>query len=124
MRIAEAARATGTTPRALRWYEEHGLLDPSRTAAGYRDYGEPELRRITTITILQATGFTLGDLAAFTELLDRPVPETLTDRPVTPRCATAIAVTRARLATLDRHLADVAALRDRLAGLLDGAGTV
>ncbi|WAL68685.1 MerR family transcriptional regulator [Amycolatopsis cynarae] len=120
MRITEAARATGTTARALRWYEQHGLLDPPRTTAGYRDYGQRELHRIRSIQLLQATGFTLTDLATFVTLLDEPVPDRLAGNgPASPRCATAIATTRARLATLERHLIEITALRDRLATLLD-----
>ncbi|MFK4083752.1 MerR family transcriptional regulator [Kribbella sp. NPDC020789] len=121
MRIAEAAEATGTTARALRWYEQQGLLTPPRTSAGYRDYGNHELRRIRSIRILQAAGFTLADLTTFTDLLDQPVPDRLTERTPSARCARAIATTRARLTSLDRHLEEMRSLRDRLATLLDDA---
>ncbi|MGH3239306.1 MAG: MerR family DNA-binding transcriptional regulator [Spirillospora sp.] len=40
MRISDAAAAAGTTPRALRFYEQRGLLPPpSRTSGGQRRYG-------------------------------------------------------------------------------------
>lgn len=38
MRIGDAVAAAGTTPRALRFYEQRGLLPPaSRTATRLRD---------------------------------------------------------------------------------------
>jgi DNA-binding transcriptional MerR regulator len=50
MRIGDAAAAAGTTPRALRFYEENGLLHPPRrTAAGQRLYGPADVDRIRVI---------------------------------------------------------------------------
>ena len=47
MRIGDAAAAAGTTPRALRFYEENGLLSPlRRTSSGQREYGPRELDRL------------------------------------------------------------------------------
>lgn len=46
MRIAEAARALGTTPRALRYREQLGLLPRSRNEdrpAGHRRYADQDL---------------------------------------------------------------------------------
>lgn len=40
MRIGELARRTGVSVRALRYYEEQGLLVPARAANGYREYTE------------------------------------------------------------------------------------
>jgi DNA-binding transcriptional MerR regulator len=45
MRITEAARRLGLSPRMLRYREALGLLPPSRVRApGHRKYGEDELR--------------------------------------------------------------------------------
>jgi DNA-binding transcriptional MerR regulator len=39
MLIGELAARTGTTAKALRFYEQAGVLpEPARTSAGYRDY--------------------------------------------------------------------------------------
>ena len=41
--IQELARLAGVTPRTLRWYDQIGLLKPSRVAdSGYRYYGADE----------------------------------------------------------------------------------
>jgi len=61
--VGQAAKATGTTARTIRYYEELGLLQPMRTAArGARLYSPAELRRIHTIKRLQAFGFALSEI--------------------------------------------------------------
>ena len=56
---AECAKRTGLTVRALRVYEREGLIKPSRSAKGWRRYGEAELTRLNTIVILKALGLSL-----------------------------------------------------------------
>ncbi|HRD79092.1 MAG TPA: MerR family transcriptional regulator, partial [Hyphomicrobiaceae bacterium] len=38
--------------KALRLYEERGLLKPLRTAAGWRAYGQEEMARATVVVEL------------------------------------------------------------------------
>ncbi|MER5713360.1 MerR family transcriptional regulator [Streptomyces sp. NPDC042898] len=40
MKIGELSRLTGVSVRALRYYEEEGLIRPDRSGNGYRDYCE------------------------------------------------------------------------------------
>ena len=48
--VAEIGRRTGLTRKALRHYEELGLVEPAaRTAAGYRLYDSEALRRIELV---------------------------------------------------------------------------
>ncbi|MDE3069387.1 MAG: MerR family transcriptional regulator [Acidobacteriota bacterium] len=47
--INEAAQSTGWSARMLRYIERMGLVEPPRTAAGYRLYGAPELQRLRTL---------------------------------------------------------------------------
>lgn len=59
--IAEVARASGLTSRALRHYEQIGLLRPSRVAHnGYRFYGDVEVARLYRILSLRALGLPLA----------------------------------------------------------------
>ncbi|WP_327181714.1 MerR family transcriptional regulator [Streptomyces sp. NBC_01334] len=68
MRIGDAAAAAGTTPRALRLYEERGLLPaPRRTATGQRAYGPDEVARVRVIRELLALGLTVEDLRSFAD---------------------------------------------------------
>ncbi|WP_234029282.1 MerR family transcriptional regulator [Streptomyces sp. PsTaAH-124] len=83
MRIGDAAAAVGATPRALRFYEQRGLLSPPRrTAAGQRDYGPDDLAVLRTVRDLLALGLTVEDLRGIADRL--PL---LTGRP--PGCAPA-----------------------------------
>jgi MerR family copper efflux transcriptional regulator len=52
--IQQAAQTTGWSPRMLRYVEEAGLIEPLRSAAGYRLYGPAELQRLRTLRALLA----------------------------------------------------------------------
>ena len=60
MRISEAARRAGTSPRMLRYYETEGLLAPTRRDNGYRDYGAEEVLAARQIVALSHAGFPLS----------------------------------------------------------------
>ena len=47
--IHEAASTTGWSARMLRYVEDAGLIEPQRSAAGYRLYGPEELQRLRTL---------------------------------------------------------------------------
>lgn len=60
---ADAARQLGVSAKALRLYEERGLLTPGRTTAGWRAYGPAEMQRAEEIAALRALGFSLAQVA-------------------------------------------------------------
>lgn len=64
--IAEVARRTGLTSRALRFYESRGLVQPLRSASGRRYYGAAELERIHQILALKRAGLTLAQIQRLT----------------------------------------------------------
>ncbi|MEV5746858.1 MerR family DNA-binding transcriptional regulator [Actinoallomurus sp. NPDC052308] len=53
MRITEAARRLGTSPRMLRYRETLGLLPPTRERQGHRRFGEAELRAVALALALE-----------------------------------------------------------------------
>ena len=57
-----AAQRLGVSAKALRLYEQHGLLTPGRTAAGWRAYGPDEMTRATEIIALRALGLSLSQI--------------------------------------------------------------
>lgn len=59
---SEAAKRLGVSAKALRLYERHGLLQPIRTAAGWRTYGASEMARAAEIAALRALGLSLAQV--------------------------------------------------------------
>ena len=64
--IAEVARLTGLTSRALRFYEARGLVMPLRTASGRRHYGPAELEQLHRIVAMKRAGLTLAQIQRLT----------------------------------------------------------
>ena len=94
--IKQLADLSGVTPRALRWYDQQGLLRPGRvTEAGYRIYGPKEVDRLQEILFYRELDFSLADIR---RLLDDPAYD--------------------RQTALQSHLAELEARRTRLDGLI------
>jgi hypothetical protein len=62
LRIGQAAKATGCTPKALRLYEARGLIPPAIRQGQYRYYHAEHLRFIDVIKLAQRAGFRLSEL--------------------------------------------------------------
>jgi DNA-binding transcriptional MerR regulator len=67
LRIGEVVARTGLTERALRHYEDEGLILPGRSAAGQRLYAKADLAAIATISVLRRAGFSLAEIKALRE---------------------------------------------------------
>ena len=94
--IQALSRLSGVTTRTLRWYDEIGLLKPSRVAeSGYRYYGPAEVDRLQDILYYRALGV---ELARIKRCLDDPSFD--------------------RLAALRSHLTALEAERERLEQLI------
>jgi len=63
MHIGNVARKMGLTPDAIRFYERNALLPPpSRSAGGFRQYAETDIRILRFIRLAQGLGFTLKEV--------------------------------------------------------------
>jgi DNA-binding transcriptional MerR regulator len=60
---SEAAKRLGVSAKALRLYEQRGLVTPIRSAAGWRAYGPEEMARAAEIAALRTLGLSLGQVA-------------------------------------------------------------
>jgi DNA-binding transcriptional MerR regulator len=60
---SEAARRLGVSAKALRLYEQRGLIAPARTAVGWRTYGPDEMARVAEIVALRQLGLSLSQVA-------------------------------------------------------------
>lgn len=62
--IREIADLSGINPSALRYYEKKGLIQPVGRNGLRRQYHQNVLNKLQLITLGQAAGFTLDELAA------------------------------------------------------------
>lgn len=106
MRIGEAAAAAGTTTKAVRFYEERGLLpDVGRTAAGYRDYTGDVVARLEFIRRSKNAGLSLSQTGEILRIRDAGVAP----------CSHVRRELERHLAGLDRQIAELNALRSTVA---------
>ncbi|KXV68604.1 hypothetical protein AD951_10275 [Acetobacter malorum] len=91
--IGDVAKACGVSVRSLRHLETHGLIQPARTEAGRRVYGEEHVHQLSRILLLKRAGYTLSDIA---RIIHSPVldPQTLLDVQITCLTQQKTAITR------------------------------
>ena len=70
MRIGELAARAGVSTRALRYYEEQGILHSSRTASGQRVYGSSAVDRVRLIQHLFSAGLASRTIALILPCVD------------------------------------------------------
>lgn len=66
--VGEAAKRSGFASSALRYYEDLGLIESTRTSGNQRRYPRPVLRRLAFIAAARHVGLTLDETK---EALDR-----------------------------------------------------
>src|SRR5688572_11048386 len=72
--IQQVARMSGVTARALRYYDEIGLLPPDRIGAnGYRYYESQQLLRLQQILLLRDLGLDLATIGAVVDAERDPI---------------------------------------------------
>ncbi len=106
--IGELAAAFALSPRAIRFYEDQGLLAPERVGA-QRVYTKRDRARLQLILRGKRLGFSLADIREFLNLYDA-------DRTRHRQMAALLDRTRARILELEQQLEDIvvtlAELRD------------
>lgn len=115
MRIGELAEASGTTTKALRFYEDAGLIPaPERTSAGYRNYSSEVISRLHFIRRSQAAGLTLARIREVLKIRDGGQSP----------CEHVQWLLSDRLDDLDRQIAELQELRATVAQLQTQATTI
>ncbi|KQL49120.1 transcriptional regulator [Brevibacillus choshinensis] len=72
MQIKDMAHRLQITPRAIRYYEEKGLIRPQKAdESGYRQFSEEDLWRLQTIITLREVGMPIEDIRELLEQMDQ-----------------------------------------------------
>jgi DNA-binding transcriptional MerR regulator len=105
LNASEAASRLGVSAKALRLYEQRGLIVPVRTAAGWRTYGPEQMARAGEIVAMRALGLSLAQAKRVLEGDPRGLDAAL---------ATHQSVLESRMLELSGMMERLRQLRDRL----------
>jgi PAS domain S-box-containing protein len=71
--LKAVSRRTGVPAATLRtWERRYGFVDPTRSANGYRLYGDEEIARVLQVKQLQEQGVRLGEAMAMVRAAEHP----------------------------------------------------
>ncbi len=104
--VSELAREVDVTPRAIRFYEDKGLLAPRRVGAT-RVFTYRELARLRIILRGKRLGFSLADIGEYLDLYDA-------DPTQVGQLRLLLEKARRRMAQLDRQRRDLDATLEEL----------
>jgi len=108
MRIGELAQRAGVSTRALRYYEEQGLLAPERTTGDQRTYPESAVERVQLIQQFFTAGVPSRTIRQLMPFVDSGHSS--------PEALELLTAARNRITTC---LADLGAARDALDRMID-----
>ena len=108
MRIGDLATRTRVSVRALRYYEEQGLLAPTRSESGQRLYANTAINRVRLIQQLYGAGLSSKTIAELLPCVDAKVS--------TPESRERLTAERDRI---NAQIAELMDARDRLNDIID-----
>ncbi|GAA4895607.1 MerR family transcriptional regulator [Streptomonospora salina] len=117
MHIGELSRQTEANAHQLRYYEAQGLLEPDRTAAGYRVYGQADVVKVKQIRHLLDAGLSTDDIAYLLPCATGETPDLV-------GCPELLAAMRTRLSRLDERVDTLTRSREALARYIDEAARI
>ncbi|KAA5970090.1 Cu(I)-responsive transcriptional regulator [Pantoea sp. M_9] len=110
MNISDVARKTGLTSKAIRFYEEKGIVTPPlRSGNGYRHYDERHLEELHLLRQARQVGFTLDECRELVALFNDPARHSADVKARTLQKAEEIAA----------HIEELHAMRARLLSLAE-----
>ncbi|MBY0572456.1 MAG: MerR family DNA-binding transcriptional regulator [Undibacterium sp.] len=107
--IGQLARLSGVSTRALRHYEQIGLLAAQRNSSGYRVFPSTALEHVERTQVLLKNGFTLAQILPVASMfgIESTNRQTI--------CADVIRLYHQKLSELDARIAALAEIRERAA---------
>lgn len=112
LRIGEVATRAGVSVRAVRYYEQQGLLSSTRTSGGQRRYPASVVGRVRLLQHFYLAGLTSRTISDVLPLIDEGEP----DPALTARLQT-------ELDRLDQHIRALQDTRGHLQGVVAASTT-
>jgi len=110
MNISDVAKKTGLTSKAIRFYEQKGLVTPPlRGENGYRSYSQQHLNELTLLRQARQVGFNLEECGELVNLFNDPARHS----------ADVKARTLQKVAEIERHISELQAMRTQLLTLAE-----
>lgn len=108
MNISDVAKKTGLTSKAIRFYEEKGLVTPPlRAENGYRSYSAKHLEELTLLRQARQVGFNLDECREMVSLFNDPQRHS----------ADVKARTLNKVAEIEAHISELQLMRQKLLDL-------
>ncbi|MFY0646203.1 Cu(I)-responsive transcriptional regulator [Sulfitobacter geojensis] len=108
MNIKSVSIATGLPTKTIRYYEEVGLVRPSRQANGYRVFSENDVHKLAFLARSRSLGFPVESCRSLLALYDDQARAS----------ADVKAIAEQHLAEIDQKLAELGAMRETLNTLI------
>ncbi|HCW47754.1 Cu(I)-responsive transcriptional regulator [Mixta calida] len=110
MNISDVAKKTGLTSKAIRFYEEKGLVTPPlRSENGYRSYTTRQLEELTLLRQARQVGFNLDECRELVHLFNDPARHS----------ADVKARTLQKVKEIEAHIFELNLMRERLLALAE-----
>lgn len=110
MNISSVAKKTGLTPKAIRFYEQKGLVSPPvRRENGYRSYNDCHLEELTLLRQARQVGFNLEECRELVALFNDPGRHS----------AYVKRRTLEKVREIEAHIAELTLMRQHLLALAD-----
>ena len=108
MNISDVAKITGLTSKAIRFYEEKGLvMPPMRSENGYRTYTQQHLNELTLLRQARQVGFNLEESGELVNLFNDPQRHS----------ADVKRRTLEKVAEIEQHIEELQSMRNQLLAL-------
>lgn len=108
MNISDVAKKTGLTRKAIRFYEQKGLVTPPlRSVNGYRRYDEKHIDELTLLRQARQVGFNLNECRELVQLFNNPMRHS----------ADVKKRTLEKIAEIENHITELTQMRKRLLAL-------
>lgn len=109
MNIGDVADLSGLPAKTIRYYEDIGLVEPLRSANGYRSFRQSDVHKLAFLGRARALGFTIEDCRSLLKLYAD-----------TERASAEVKqIAEEHLDRIDRKIAELTEMRATLSHLVD-----